>query len=196
MGEADGTERFAFKNCPMTLSTDAGSPYALTTVENGVRFDLDGDGQLERVAWVEAATDIAFLALDQDGDGRVTSGRELIGGHTFPGASNGPNALMQLAAPQKVAVLDASTPAFERILLWRDANHNGSSEPVELRRAHDELTAIGLGFGFHRSSDRHGNYSRFRGFVHVRTEPGSNAVTSVETSGRDGVHMHHRLVSE
>jgi hypothetical protein len=64
--------------------------------------------------------------------------------------------------------------------LWRDVNHDGKSDAGELRPAEDELAAIGLGYGRHRRMDGHGNQSRLRGFVHVRTAPGKNTAIAPE----------------
>ena len=81
--------------------------------------------------------------------------------------------------------MHSGIPLFETLRLWTDANHNGVSEADELRPAGDELAAIGLGYSPHRRLDSHGNQSRFRGFVHLRTEPGRNrAVTPEEDRSR------------
>jgi hypothetical protein len=168
-------------NCPTVVSIDPNSQYTFTGVQDGVLFDVDGDGNLEQVSWTAPATDVAFLALDRDLNGRVTNGLELIGDHTLPGATNGPHALLQLAAnPATTALLDSDDPLFSRIRLWRDANHNGISEPGELRAADQELSTIGLGYERHRRIDVHGNRSRFRGFVHVRTAAGQNRATTAQ----------------
>jgi hypothetical protein len=163
-------------NCATLISTDPNSQYTLTAVEDGVKFDIDADGDLERVAWTEPNTDVAFLALDRDGDGRITSGRELISDRTLPGATSGPTALFQLKAIGTGGLLDSDDPLFAMLLLWRDTNHNGKSEASELRAAEDELSAIGLGYHVQSRMDGHGNQSRFRGFVHIRTAPGKNSV--------------------
>ena len=168
-------------NCPIVISTDPNSQYTLTALEDGVLFDIDADGSLDQVAWTEPATDVAFLALDRDGDGRITSGRELIGDRTLPGVTNGPNALIQLATHAGTwGLLDKNDPLFAKMLLWSDANHNGKSEASELRPAEDELSAIGLGFQPERRVDSHGNQSRFRGFVHVQTARGKNMATTTQ----------------
>jgi hypothetical protein len=153
----------------------------LTAVEDGVLFDIDADGDLDRVAWTEPATDVPFLALDRDGDRRITNGRELIGDRTLPGVTNAPHALRQLAGRfGSPALLDSDNPLFAKIRLWRDANHNGKSEARELHPAEEELSVIGLGYERHSRIDSHGNQSRFRGFVHVRTAPGRNMAASAE----------------
>ncbi len=168
-------------NCATVFSTDPNSQYALTGADRGVRFDIDADGDLDQVAWTEPATDVAFLARDRDGDGRITSGLELIGDHTVPGVTNGADALMRLAdRPDVPPRLDSDNPLFAELRLWRDANHNGQSEASELRPAGEELSTVGLGYQRHRRIDSHGNESRFRGFVHVRTAPGTNMATTAQ----------------
>ena len=52
------------------VSTTAGKRY----------FDLDANGIAERASW--AASGDGFLAMDRDGDGKITLGRELFGDHT------------------------------------------------------------------------------------------------------------------
>jgi hypothetical protein len=167
-------------NCVALISTDPDSAYALTSVDDGVLFDIDADGDLDRVAWT-AAADVAFLAVDRDGDGGVTGGRELIGDHTVPGVTIGPNALARLAMHAGTwGSVTNENPLFATLWLWRDANHNGRSERAELRPVEDELSTIGLGYERHRQVDSHGNQSRFRGFVHVRTAAGTNRPTTAE----------------
>ena len=168
-------------NCVALISTDPDSSFALTSAEDGVLFDIDADGDRDRVAWTEPSADVSFLALDRDGDGRITSGRELIGDHTMPGITNGPNALRQLATyPGTWGSVDSENPLFAALRLWTDANHDGRSERAELRPVDTGLAAIGLGYERHRRMDSHGNQSRYRGFVHVRTAAGTNRPMTAE----------------
>jgi hypothetical protein len=169
-------------NCAMVMSLDRDNPYTFTSVDRGVPFDIDADGRVDRVSWTEAGSDVAFLAVDVNGDGRITSGRELVGDHTVAGAWNGPTALTALATEalrgQRRGVIDADNPLFFKLLLWADANHNGRSEPFELRAAHLLVSDIGLGYSRQHRRDRHGNESRYRGFVHIRTAGGPNPSSS------------------
>jgi hypothetical protein len=162
-------------NCPLVMSLERESRYALTSLQGGIQFDIDADGDLDRVSWTEPGSDVAFLALDRDGDGRITSGKELIGGHGVSGATNGPNALSALAQEalggEQRAMVDSRNPLFFRLLLWTDGNHNGVSELHELRSAQHLVSAIGLGFSRHHRRDRHGNESRYRGFVYAGPAP-------------------------
>ena len=71
-------------NSALVVPPNPRSSYALTSADPGEAFDVDADGDLDQVAWTEAGTDVAFLAVDRDGDGRISSGRELIGDRTAP----------------------------------------------------------------------------------------------------------------
>ena len=168
-----GSGTSAALNCPLVMSLERSSLYLLTSAEDGVRFDIDADGDLDQIAWTVSGSDVAFLALDQDGDGTIASGRELIGSHTLPGARNGPNALTMLAsdavAGERRGVIDGRNPLFFKLLLWTDTNHNAISEHEELRPVEQAVSSVGLGFTPQHRKDRHGNVSRFRGFVHIRT---------------------------
>lgn len=151
---------------------DSGELPRLTAPGSGVKFDIDGDGDLDQVAWTASGSNVAVLAIDIDRDGRITSGKELLGSHMVPAASNGPSALLQLfeasGAPISGAV-ERGHQLYEQILLWSDVNHNGVSEPGELRRARELFTGIGLGFIKESSLDEHGNRTRYKGWAELRT---------------------------
>src|SRR5687768_14883325 len=75
-------------NCAMVMAPDRANPYRFTSIERGVPFDIEGNGDLDHVSWTETDSDVAFLGVDLNGDGRITSGKELIGEHTLLGARN------------------------------------------------------------------------------------------------------------
>jgi hypothetical protein len=63
-------------------------------------------------------------------------------------------------------VIDAKDPAWSRLLLWRDLNHNGISEPDELQSVSAAgLAAIGTDYKARKKVDRFGN--EFRQLGHV-----------------------------
>src|SRR5262249_41035911 len=66
---------------PIIVDT-AHDGYHLTSADDGVLFDLNGDGIPERVAWTRPDSDDAFLALDRNHNGRIDDGSELFGNHT------------------------------------------------------------------------------------------------------------------
>jgi hypothetical protein len=148
--------------------------YHLTSLEDGVFFDLDADGFAELVSWTRAQSDDAFLALDRNGNGLIDNGGELFGNHTpsYPGAnitaSNGFEALRFLEGPAygqaaRDEVLNEADAAFARLLLWTDRNHDGLSQPDELQSLRSAgVRAIGTDYKLSRRQDRYGNEFRQR----------------------------------
>ncbi len=67
------------------IATGPTHPYKLTSVENGVSFDIDADGTPQQTAWTAPEDDSAFLAIDRNGNGTIDDGSELFGDHTLPG---------------------------------------------------------------------------------------------------------------
>jgi hypothetical protein len=134
-----------------------------------VSFDVDGDGSLDTTSWPENPTDFAFLAIDQDGDGSVESGRELISERTVAGAADGFSALVTLylrvSGVPKLSQVDRTSPLFDRLLLWQDLNRDGVSQRAELRRIREVLLAIGLGMGRNGSE---APFTRFTGWARYK----------------------------
>jgi hypothetical protein len=120
----------------------------------------------------------AWLSLDRDGDGLITSGRELFGNHTFPESSNGFDALARTAMATNGGVkrgsVSSDDPVYAQLRLWTDRNHNGMSEPSELRPASEIVSDIGLGSYASDRQDRFGNLYIYEGWAAVRTARGRN----------------------
>lgn len=89
------------------------------------RFDLDGDGDAETVTWVRG--DDALLALDRDGDGRITSGKELFGDQH--GAADGFAELAKFDDDGN-GVIDARDRVWRSLLVVRE-----HGDPVRLEAA-------------------------------------------------------------
>jgi hypothetical protein len=104
-----------------------------TTLDKGVVFDIQGNGQPVQTAWVDA-TD-GLLALDLNNDGVINNGTELFGDSTRLGSVNkaqdGFQALAQYDGNQD-GVIDGLDVVFANLKVWVDANQNGMSEASEL----------------------------------------------------------------
>ena len=156
-----------------------GSPIRLTALSAGVSFDVDGDGVREPIAWTRAGSTAAFLVLDLDGDGAITTGAELFGvpvgvrRHHRPAA--GENSFTLLGAYDTPAlggngdgVISAADAVFSRLRLWVDTNHDGVSQPGELMPlAAAGVVSIELTYRTTGRRDGHGNFYRYRGVVHL-----------------------------
>lgn len=156
-------------DCSPIIINFAGGEFQLTGSNSPVYFDLAGTGQPLHVGWSAAGADEAFLCLDRNGDGRITKGTELFGSVTplkngLP-AGNGFIALAEFDDNHD-GVIDSADAIWPQLLLWRDLNHDGISQPNELSRLADSnVTAIGLDFHWSGRTDQWGNVFRYQSTV-------------------------------
>jgi hypothetical protein len=86
------------------------------------------------VYWPEANAPGYVLALDRDGDNAITVGSELFGDGFLQ--TDGYKVLAELDL-NKDKIIDENDPDFKNLLLWKDKNLNGKSEPSELKKLAD-----------------------------------------------------------
>jgi len=154
----------------------------LTEPARGVNFDIDGDGAPEPVAWTDIDSEDAFLALDRNGDGAITSGLELFDSHTkqpFSPTPNGYEALRVYDRPESGGngdgILSDRDAIWIKLLLWQDANHDGVSHPGELVSVSAKgVTSLSLRYRESRVRDQFGNEFRYRATV-LLTERGRDS---------------------
>jgi hypothetical protein len=156
-----------------------GDGYSLTSVPNGVMFDMVGNGKQVQTAWTSAGSDDAFLALDRNGDGRIDNGTELFSNFTpqpnTKSGKNGWNALAFYDLPENGGNgdgwIDAQDAVYSKLLLWVDKNHNGVSEPNELFTLPQlGVKRIFLHYTQSKWVDAYGNMFRYRARM-VRGDP-------------------------
>jgi hypothetical protein len=102
-------------------------------------FDPSGEGRLRRVAWI-GGPEVAYLAIDRNGNGQIDSGAELFGDATplLEGerARDG-FAALRAHDSNEDGVVDPDDRDFSKMLLWFDENFNAQSEPWELKTLAD-----------------------------------------------------------
>ena len=127
-----------------------GNGCRFTDAPGGVDFDINSDGRRERLSWTAADADEAFLALDRNENGLIDGGAELFGNFTAQPSTPDPNGFIALAEFDKSGnggnedgMISANDAVFSSLLLWKDSNHNGASEPAEIHPlAAHSITAI------------------------------------------------------
>jgi hypothetical protein len=158
---------------------DNSANYHLTTASEGVWFDLNAVGGLERVAWTLPNSTVAFLVLDRNGNELIDNGSELFGTATVmrdgSRAANGFDALLDLDGGEGVSdhQIDSTDPHYSELRLWVDANHNGHSEQGELVSLADAgVLSILTDYADGRRVDRNGNMYRYKGIAYVQARAG------------------------
>ena len=157
-------------DCSPIIIDITGSGFHLTSASNGVLFDITGRGMPIQIAWTAPGAANAFLVLDRDNSGLITSGKELFGNFTAQAPSPHPNGFLALAEFDKPenggngdGVIDAKDAIFTSLRLWIDANHDGTSEAGELFRLPDlGVFSISLNYNEVSRTDEFGNRFRYR----------------------------------
>lgn len=101
-----------------------------TGIQNGVMFDIDGDGEKERTSFI--AGDDGMIVLDKNNNSKIDDVTELFGDKS--GAAHGFDDLANYDDNDD-QVINEADDIFEKLMIWRDINQNGMSEKNELKSA-------------------------------------------------------------
>ena len=117
------------RGSPLVLDLD-GDGINLSSLEQGVPFDLLGSGEKVKAAWIGKGD--GWLVLDRNQNGVIDGAQELFGNVTGGKSySDGFTALAELDTNGDGRV-DMKDPAFSDLRVWKDSNRDGASSPNEL----------------------------------------------------------------
>ena len=147
---------------PLVLNFDVDTPVQYIADDGLSTFDLASADQPEqkRTDWPTAVT--PWLALDRNGDGLINSGSELFGTATSIGSGDdtahfGFEALAVLD-DNKDGQINAQDKAFEKLVLWSDANADRISSKQEIQTLGAKgIKSISLSFTLETKCDERGN---------------------------------------
>ena len=167
---------FVSPTCSPIIIDVEGEGFHLTSAEDGVVFDIRGDGHPIRIAWTATGFHNGFLVLDRNGDGIINDGTELFGNFTQQDPSAHPNGFLALAEFDKPqnggnedGIIDEHDAVFPKLRIWIDANHDGISQPDELHTLQElGIFALSLDYNESRRRDDFGNEFRYK----ARVNPG------------------------
>jgi hypothetical protein len=125
------------------------------------------------MSWPDAAYRNGWLALDRNGDGKITDFTELFGNATPQPRTSHPNGYVALAVFDDPAnggngndAIDPGDAIYSHLRVWIDDNHNGISEPSELHTLPEAgIFKIDLKYFSSPYVDANGNQFRYKSRV-------------------------------
>ncbi len=106
----------------------AGDGLDLRSIEDGVVYDIKGDGSEVQTGFVQG--DDALLFFDSDGNGYCSSGTELFGNQE--GDANG-FAELSKYDENNDGVINSDDSVYKDLKVWNDLNGDGKSQVDEIR---------------------------------------------------------------
>lgn len=137
----------------------------LSAPEDGLRFDLNDDGNPIYTGWIRGHNN-AFVVRDINNNGTIDSGAELFGSATKlqngKRAANGFEALKDLDSNGD-GLLTAKDLRWRSLRLWFDRNFDGYSQKSELDRFEQyQIKSLNLNYVELLEMDEFGNQTRER----------------------------------
>ena len=147
---------------------------------DGVHFDFDKNGFAEKIGWVSAED--GLLVRDLDKNGKIDSGRELMGDLTELSddllAANGFEALSYFDANAD-GVIDAKDDIYNELQIWQDKNQNGVVDAGEIMSLSEAgIASINLAYENIDVTDESGNGHSQRG-TYTQTDGTTSTVEDV-----------------
>ncbi|MCC8116163.1 MAG: hypothetical protein LIP18_03265, partial [Planctomycetes bacterium] len=137
---------------PLVLDL-AGDGIDLKGAEDGVEFDMNGDGTRANMGFIKG--DDALLFIDSHGDGLVHDGRQLFGNQD--GHANGFE-MLQSYDSNGDGVIDENDEIWDKLRVWVEKTEDGVCEEGETMSLKEAgITSINVGYKDVRVDDGKGN---------------------------------------
>jgi hypothetical protein len=166
---------------PILLDLDMNS-FHLSSLDDGVIFDIDNDGQGNLLSWTSASEWDAFLAFDRNGNGLIDDASELFGDSTpllleNDVSEHGFIALAEFDSTELGGngdgLVDRLDWNFPILRAWIDWDHDATTDTGEMLSLSEAgIVAISLGYRENRRTDLHGNELRFKSRAWIDTGHG------------------------
>jgi Ca2+-binding RTX toxin-like protein len=127
--KGQGAPASAGSAAPIAIDLDGDGVQLIAPEDSTVFFDVNQDGWMDQLGWV-GPTD-GLLALDRDGDNRISLMNEISFVGDMPGAKTDLEGLAAFDSDGDGA-LTASDARWSDFRIWRDANQDGRSTGAEL----------------------------------------------------------------
>jgi VCBS repeat-containing protein len=130
--EIDITVHFENQCVDDPIVVDLGAPgVSLTSSsQSPVRFDLNADGLKEAIGWTSGED--GMLVVDLDHSGSIEDGHEIFSPYFGSGGFSDALDALRSYDSNGDHIIDRNDVAFNDISVWRDANHDGITDPGEL----------------------------------------------------------------
>jgi Ca2+-binding RTX toxin-like protein len=115
---------------PVVLDLDGDGVELTSVLDSTAWFDIKGDGTLHQTGWVGA--DDGLLAFDENGDGLITTGREIAFADRTAANDTDLEALRAEFDSNNDGKLDANDTEFSKFYIWQDKDSDGESDTGEL----------------------------------------------------------------
>jgi hypothetical protein len=147
---------------PIVLVFDPNEPVRFLPASH--MFSVSPGSGASSFDWPTPAT--PWLAFDRNGNGTIDDGSELFGSSTpLQGGSTARNGFEALAEfdSNHDRFIDAADCSWDRLVIWRDGNGDGVSQPAELASVRGErLLGISISYELAPRCDALGNCERER----------------------------------